>query len=294
MRHALDRRPVRLALLAALVVAAGVAVFAIARGGEPPARTDPHAQRLSTTEVARILRAGDAPTTASRAELEAEGRRLFRSSAIALRGESCQTCHIDGAASFPLGVIRKSAGPRDAPALWGVKDTAPYLWDGSIKTLDAMVVDTVVNHFKGGTTMSDAEVLRNTRALVAYLETLDPPQSDFDNGTLSAAARRGEEVFQGQGGCIGCHTGPLFTDNAFHPLNVPDAPGANDPGAGLKAFNTPTLRDVANTAPYMHNGQIKTLTEVVQFYNARSSIAPLDLTAQQVSDLVAYLEALSR
>ena len=56
--------------------------------------------------------------------------------------------------------------------------------------------------------------------------------------------------------------------------------------------NTPSLRDVANTAPYFHNGAFKTLHEVVQFYNSQSAIAPLNLTGQEIDDLVAYLESL--
>ena len=71
------------------------------------------------------------------------------------------------------------------------------------------------------------------------------------------------------------------------------AAGCDAAPPGTSAFiNTPQLRDLANTAPYMHNGAFKTLTEVVQFYNRQSTLAPLNLTDAEVSDLVAYLESL--
>jgi cytochrome c peroxidase len=301
MTAALRRRPVRVAILGALILAAGLALWLVARGEEPAA--NPHAATLSAAESARILKAVDAAAAGqSPAELVAEGRRLFRSAAVAKSGESCQTCHVDASTNPSLGVIPHDGtngdpidGPRDAPALWSVKDTAPYRWGGDIPTLQAMAADTVRNHFEGGAAMSDAEVAQRVAALVAYLRSLDPPTSDFDNGTLSPAARRGEELFQGKGGCIGCHGGPDFTDNDFHVLRrqaVPGDPGR--PGSSPPAFNTPGLRDVANTAPFMHDGSLATLEDVVRFYNNDSVLAPLGLTGPEIDDLVAYLEALSR
>ena len=105
---------------------------------------------------------------------------------------------------------------------------------------------------------------------------------------------RGEVLFQGKGACIACHGGPLFTDDKMHNTHVPNVPGWDDPGAANPpgAFNTPTLRDIRNSAPYMHNGVFNTLREVVDFYNSRSSIAPLHLTPDEIDDLVAYMEAL--
>ena len=301
MTAALRRRGVRAVLAGALLLAAGLTLWLVARDAEPPA--NPHAGTLSRAETGRILNAVEAAAAGqSEAELVAEGRRLFRSSAVAKSGESCQTCHVDAAANPGLGVITHPSGDsdpidgnRDAPALWTVKETAPYRWGGDIPTLEAMAADTVRNHFDGGAGMSEAEVAERVAALVAYMRSLDPPTTDFDNGTLSADAREGEELFQGKGGCIGCHGGPAFTDNGFHTL--PLSPPANDPGqpnSRPPAFNTPSLRDVANTAPYMHDGSLKTLADVVDFYNTRSTIAPLGLDPEERRKIVAYLEALSR
>ena len=132
---------------------------------------------------------------------------------------------------------------------------------------------------------------------MAYVKTIKPPATRFDQGTMSDAALRGEALFQGKGGCIECHVGASFTDGLVHNLRVPEAAGDDDWGAAktgplLRAFNTQSLRDVRNTAPYMHNGHFKTLEEVVDFYNRESVLAPLNLTAAEQADLVAYLESL--
>jgi cytochrome c peroxidase len=112
---------------------------------------------------------------------------------------------------------------------------------------------------------------------------------------MSPAAVRGEKIFRGKGGCASCHLGPLFTDNLIHNTGVPQEPGNNDagstavPGGG---FNTPALRDDAATAPYMHNGILPTLRDVVIFYDRNTVLGPLHLKANEMDDLVAYLEAL--
>jgi cytochrome c peroxidase len=153
-------------------------------------------------------------------------------------------------------------------------------------------------------------------AIAAYLSQLDPPVTRFDQGTLTAQAQAGETLFQGKGGCIACHGGPQFTDNLIHNTGVPKtSPQDTDVGAGppprppacnenpvpagcevLNApgpfINTPQLRDVKNTAPYMHNGVFKTLKQVVEFYNNTSLLSPMNLTPTEVDDLVAYLESL--
>jgi cytochrome c peroxidase len=165
-------------------------------------------------------------------------------------------------------------------------------------------------------------------ALIAYIKTLKAPESSFDDGTMSAQALRGEKLFQGKGGCIECHGGPDFTDNLVHDTGVPqvdfespyragtptlqsdDTGGPHppaDPGCagtplppgcdpapptGSAFVNTPQMRDLKDTAPYMHNGAFKTLKEVVQFYNTKSILAPLNLTSNEVDDLVAYLNSL--
>jgi cytochrome c peroxidase len=290
------------AIVVVLVVAAALVVtvakpWRTSGGG----RDDPHASTVKGGQLDRLLRATQgAATSMPEADLVARGRGLFRSSAVAKDGESCQSCHTEGKAAAQLGTIVHPTGPgdftgpRDPPSLIGVADTAPYRWTGNIATLQEMVVDTIVNHFTAGASQPAAKTAEQAAALVAYLRTIKAPGTPFDLGILSPPARRGERLFQNKGGCIACHGGPLFTDNRLHNTLVPQAAGASDPGATSPphAFNTPEMRDLANSAPYMHNGRFKTLREVVEFYNSQSSVSPLNLTPSEVSDMVAYLESL--
>ncbi len=158
---------------------------------------------------------------------------------------------------------------------------------------------------------------------------------------LSASAQRGFALFAGKGRCLLCHDGPNFTDLEFHSNRVPTGEGvdpgralgvlrllddpfnsssvfADDGGASGRAklalpaaswevpgeFKTPTLRNVATTAPYMHEGQLQTLAEVIEFYStleraaapgphAETILVPAGLTAAEQADLLAFLEALT-
>ena len=164
-----------------------------------------------------------------------------------------------------------------------------------------------------------------SKAIAAFERNLISGNSPFDRyffggdkTALSAAAARGLEIFRDpkKGNCATCHTVSdtyaLFTDNKFHNLGVGvDSQGElTDLGrfpvtkqdADRGAFKTPTLRDVALTPPYMHDGSLKTLKEVVDFYVGGGTsnpfrdkeIKPLDyLSGQDRADLVAFLESLT-
>lgn len=292
-------------VIAAAVAAAVAAVLAIAlRGGdEQSRRSDPHGPvAISKARFDRILRATQAVSaTTPEAQLVADGQALFRSAAVAKQGETCQGCHTNGGANPDLGTVvhplsaTDFKGRRDPPAFWGIARTAPYGWTGGKATLTAMVTGTVLGHFKEGATQPAEKTAEQAAAIIAYLKTFDPPVTSFDQGTMSASAQRGEELFRGKAGCISCHFGPLFTDNRLHNTGVPPNPAdATDPGAASPpgAFNTPTLRDIAHTGPYMHNGSLKTLHDVIVFYDSGSSVSPLNLTPAEMDDLVAYLRAL--
>jgi cytochrome c peroxidase len=153
-----------------------------------------------------------------------------------------------------------------------------------------------------------------TKALATYQRTLISYRSPFDrwkagdNSALSPAARRGADLFLGErGDCWHCHAQPLFTDGGFHDIGLDSLP--LDVGraavSGLSSdegkFKTPTLRNVQVTGPYMHDGRFATLREAVEFYNTGGKphknrdalMRPLGLTPDEVSDLVAFLEALT-
>src|SRR5262249_4755271 len=126
---------------------------------------------------------------------------------------------------------------------------------------------------------------------------------------MTADQVRGMSVFFDKAKCDRCHEGANFTLNAYANLGVgSDKPEPDVGRFGVTknpkdwgVFNTPTLREIANTAPYMHDGSLKTLDDVVEFYDKGGirnktldeNIKPLHLTAQEKKDLVAFLKALS-
>jgi cytochrome c peroxidase len=133
-----------------------------------------------------------------------------------------------------------------------------------------------------------------------------------DAGALSPSARRGWELFTGDARCSHCHYGPNFTDSSFHNLGLGWDAASNryaDEGRATitgrsgdrAAFKTPTLRDVARHPPYMHDGSLQTLRDVVLFYgrggvrnpNLDTQVRPLDLSPGDVDALVDFLSALN-
>lgn len=155
------------------------------------------------------------------------------------------------------------------------------------------------------------------RAIAAFERTLLSFDSPFDRDdpggrrTLTAEQRTGRELFfSARTACSSCHVAPLFTDNQWHNLGVPQVgPKASDDGrsvvtgndADKGAFKTPTLRNIALTTPYMHDGVFSTLDEVVAFYiagggpapNKSPLMKPLALTLKEQKALVAFLESLT-
>lgn len=126
-----------------------------------------------------------------------------------------------------------------------------------------------------------------------------------DENALSAGALRGRKLFFGKANCSACHAGANFTDNGFHNIGV--SIDLDEPDLGREAisklsgdrgsFKTPTLRDIARTSPYMHDGSLATLEEVVEHYNKGGidnpqldeEIYTLNLTDQEKKDLVLFL-----
>ncbi len=160
-------------------------------------------------------------------------------------------------------------------------------------------------------------VTRSTiaKAIASFERTILSEDSAFDRwragdeNAMSAAAKRGFETFNGKAECALCHQGFNFTDNGFHNIGIKEPDGVADLGrfahrkvAVLKgAFKTPTLRDIALTAPYMHNGTYQTLEEVVEHYvrggdvkeNLDANMNPLDLSEQDKRDLVEFMRSLT-
>lgn len=153
------------------------------------------------------------------------------------------------------------------------------------------------------------------KAIAAYERAILSGNAPFDRfragetAALSPSARRGLALFAGKARCGPCHAGFNFTDEGYHNIGVGMDRDTPDLGrftvtkveAHKGAFKTPTLRDVARRPPFMHDGSLASLAEVVAFYNRggvpnpwlSSAIEPLNLTTAEQQDLVAFLEALN-
>ena len=285
-------------------VAVATVAAACSHHSLPGRVADPHADPgISKARAAQILNAvGAVSAQVSQAELAARGRALFFSTSFGRPGESCGTCHIGGGGVNPrIGTIVHPikagdfTGPRDPIQLWGVARTAPYTWSGNVPTLEQQVTNVIITFSRDGKTQPAQTTAEQAAAILAYLKTLDPPVTDFDNGTMSDAAKRGEELFRGKAACVSCHGGPMFTDNNVHNTGVPKVSGKDtDPGnaAVPGAFNTTALRDVRNTAPYMHNGVLPTLEAVMDFYSGNKLAGVPQLSGPEKADIIAYLDAL--
>jgi cytochrome c peroxidase len=237
-----------------------------------------------------------------------------------------------------LGVGRKLGG-RNSPTVINRLFSAEQFWDGRAKDLEHQAHGPLTNPIEMAMG-SDAEVVervkavkgyaplfkkafgddpidldRMGKAIAAYERTVvagDSPYDRYqagDKDALSASAVRGLAIFNGKGNCKACHAGFNFTDETYQNIGVgmnkptPDA-GRHDvtkDGADRGKFKTPTLRNITQTAPYMHDGSETTLMEVVEFYdrggvanpNLSKEIKPLKLTSQEKRDLVAFLESLT-
>lgn len=277
------------------------------------------------------------PTTPEKVSL---GKLLFFDPRLSGDNKvSCATCHRpdksfgDGLPQA-LGASGKTL-KRKTPSLLNVGFYSTFHWDGRAKSLEEQALipiraademnqdldhlektlNAVPTYAKEFQVVFGTNVTRDgiAKALAAFQRTLVNGPSSYDRylggekDALSEEAKRGMELFFGEAGCARCHQGPLLTDEKFYRLGVSD-----DKGRGLVTgktednykFRTPSLRNVARTGPYMHDGSHKTLGDVLFFYfrgvpPSGPDRLPLDIeTLQSISisqmpDLIAFLEALT-
>jgi cytochrome c peroxidase len=263
------------------------------------------------------------------AEKIALGRQLFDDPRLSRDGSiACSTCH-DPALSFSDGRrlsvgINGRVGTRNVPAIINRGYGRTFFWDGRTTTLEAQVLRPIEAENEMDATVEDAakRVGLTPRemadALASYVRSILSGNSRFDryvNGerdALTNQEQKGLQIFRGKGRCTACHFGPTLTDERFHNTGVawrPDTGDFRDAGRFLVtshepdrgAFKTPTLRDVARTAPYMHEGGFATLEDVVAFYDAGGrmnpnldqDVRPLHLSGDEKHALVAFLRALT-
>jgi cytochrome c peroxidase len=197
-----------------------------------------------------------------------------------------------------------------------------FFWDGRADSLEVQALQPMTNPKEMG--LSNAEIEKRTglpaadvaAALASYVRTIRSSESRFDYfragqpEMLTSDERAGFEIFRGRGQCITCHGGPNLTDDRFHNTGIGVSQGLpKDEGRfeisqderDRGAFKTPTLREVALTAPYMHDGSIATLDEVIEFYSKGGGrnpyldprLRPFTLTGGEKRQLVAFLKTLS-
>jgi cytochrome c peroxidase len=228
--------------------------------------------------------------------------------------------------------------PRNSPTVLNAAYNTAQFWDGRAATLDEQCKGPLLapkemnmldekhlverlNSIPGyrqdfQTIFGGSPSLDNiASAIAAFERTLVTPGARFDRyalgdkSALTEQEKRGLIVFIGKGSCSECHNGPNFTDNKFHNLGVAPMHGTpDDPGRyaitrqeeDRYAFKTPTLRNVSLTAPYMHDGSVATLEEVIELYDRGGGDSPrkskliykLNLSSAEKADLVAFLKTL--
>lgn len=254
---------------------------------------------------------------------------------------SCSTCHQTDkffADNLKVSVgIEGRKGTRNAPSLINVAYQPSMFWDGGNPTLEQQVIAPIDNHdefdfdvnsivakLKVHTVYAnlfqqayDQEpgVYSLTRAIASFERTLLAADSRYDdylqngNGNaLSASEIRGMNLFfSEEGECFHCHQGALFTDYSFRNnglyMQYADSGRARitQDLSDIGKFKVPSLRNAEMTAPYMHDGSIQTLEEVVEHYsrggvrhpNKSPIIQPLNLNTQQKEDLVNFIKSLT-
>jgi cytochrome c peroxidase len=234
--------------------------------------------------------------------------------------------------------IRGQKGGRSAPTVINRVYSLAQFWDGRAGTLEEQAKGPIANPIEMGNThdavvaklrgiagyrplfakafgSDDITIDRVTQAIACFERTVLSGNAPYDRykagdrSAMSAAQVRGMKVFFDKAQCDRCHEGSNFTLNAYANIGIGTDKAEPDVGRytitkdprDWGVFKTPTLREIEHTAPYMHDGSLKTLEEVVEFYNKGgipnknldANIKPLHLSDQQKSDLVAFLKALS-
>jgi cytochrome c peroxidase len=235
--------------------------------------------------------------------------------------------------------VRGQMGGRRSPPVSNAAYNPLQFWDGRAPSLEEQAKGPIQNPIEMGNTHEvmirtldtipgyveafmrvfgegPMTVQQVADAIAAFERTVVTTDSRFDryvrgdHRALTAQERRGLEIFNGKGHCTACHWGPNFSDGRFHNIGTPEKDPKNaDQGRyvvtknprDMGAFKTPTVRDAALRAPYLHNGSEASLESLVDFYdrggnsvrNLDPLIVPLGLSRQEKTDLVAFMRALN-
>jgi len=328
----------RTAMLAGRVGAAGCLIIVLAAqtsltGAGPAERA---AWQAKYTRPVEIPYPESNPWSEAKARL---GRTLFFDPILSgSQTRSCAGCHnpsLSWQDGLPRAVGTKEL-PLRTPTLLNVAWVPKLGWNGHFRNLEAVTwgpisspnnmnlpkdeavkrlaaIPGYVKLFNAAFGPGPVTTRKVELALATFERSIVSGEAPFDRWiggdekAISEAAKRGFDVFNGKGNCAACHTGWAFTDASFH--DIGSARGDDFGRAELfpssvslrYAFKTPTLRDVARRAPYMHDGALATLEEVIDLYDKGGIERPsrakdvrvLKLTAQEKADLVAFMETLS-
>lgn len=254
---------------------------------------------------------------------------------------SCASCHQPDhglASPQPRAVgVRGQVGSRNAPSLFNRAFGTAFFWDGRASSLEAQALRPIADPLELGSSVVEAVQRLQThadyraafqaafaedvtaenlaKALASFQRTLLLGNSRVDRfragevAVLSEQARQGLWLFESRGRCWRCHQGPNFSDEQFHNTGVSWEREPLDLGryavtkqeTDRGRFKTPSLRGVARTAPYMHDGSLATLEDAIEFYRRGGgknlyldpAMESLALTTEDVHNLVAFLKALS-
>ena len=236
-----------------------------------------------------------------------------------------------------VGVFGRQ-GSRRVPRIVNRGYGKTFFWDGRIASLEEQVLQPIQSSKEMDLTLEEVvarldsvpryrEFFRAAfgrqpsapdvaRALASYVRTILAGDSPYDRhlqgdaAALPEQARRGLRIFRGKGNCTLCHLGPNLTDESFHNTGVAWRDGRfTDDGryavtrqeSDRGSFKTPTLREVARTPPYMHDGSLATLEEVIAYYDRGGNrnphldpeVRPLGLTEEERRALAAFLQSLT-
>lgn len=273
------------------------------------------------------------------------GKRLFSEKILSLDSSvSCASCHNPNYAfadtvAFSKGINGKPTS-RNTPSVLNMKNRPYYFWDGRAGSLEIQALVPIQNADEMGLPVSEAVARLNksklykdlflktfkqlpnpenlAAALSAYEQTLETVDSRFDDwsnnmGKLSPAEERGRQLFIGKAKCFDCHAQEDFTTDAFKNIGLYNETSLKDAGlfnitqqeTDKGKFKVPGLRNVAVTAPYMHNGMFETLEQVLEYYNDPAEFISnsinmdstlqkgLNLEQSEKNDLIAFLESLT-
>jgi cytochrome c peroxidase len=272
----------------------------------------------------------------SREKIELGKQLFFDPRLSADNSISCASCH-DPKRGWSNGEATAAGvggqrGDRSAPSIINAAYHRFQFWDGRADSLEEQALGPIANPIEMNLPIAEAverignvsgyqqqfeavfgEPVNSTNlamAIAAFERSVLSGDAPFDryaagdDAALSQQAQLGRRLFFGKANCSSCHSGPNFTDNGFHNLGINFDQGdlgrrshsglAGDHGA----FKTPSLREIARTAPYMHDGSLATLEEVVDYYDRGGTpneyldeeIYPLKLNSDEKAALVAFLK----